>query len=80
MQLTSIFAILATAAVAVAMPAEIAPRTGSCNSNQKTVCCNGGLLDLINLNCVLSANTCSGEAYCCNAQGEINILNCVRLL
>ncbi|RCI17063.1 hypothetical protein L249_1792 [Ophiocordyceps polyrhachis-furcata BCC 54312] len=87
--------VLALAAVAIAAPADIEPRTGgsTCSApNEKPVCCNtsgsSGLLTSLLNPCavqVLGSN-CQAKAYCCKTDAStgglvnVNALNCVSLI
>ncbi|KAK4120604.1 hypothetical protein N657DRAFT_648762 [Parathielavia appendiculata] len=91
MQFSNIFTVLALAMTATALPAaDVAARTdsGSCNNNQKAICCNGGLIGgiLCSVQILAIGDICSGETFCCSndvKQGgllNINLLNCAKLL
>ncbi|RYP18299.1 hypothetical protein DL765_004019 [Monosporascus sp. GIB2] len=81
MKFTTLTALLTMAVAAAAAPTEVEARTGgSCNNDQKSVCCDGIL------NCVVQviAPTCSGTAYCCETDApegalvNVELLNCVQ--
>ncbi|KAK4101161.1 hypothetical protein N658DRAFT_496453 [Parathielavia hyrcaniae] len=92
MQFSNIFTVLALAMTATALPAaDVAARHDSktCNNEQKSVCCNGGLLGgigcTVGVLSILTGDTCQGSAYCCETQAaagaivNINALNCVKV-
>ncbi|PFH57710.1 hypothetical protein XA68_14673 [Ophiocordyceps unilateralis] len=76
-------AVVALAAVAVAAPADVEPRTASrCNAvGQRQVCCGGLLGCLVQV----LGSTCSTRAYCCETGAStgglvnVNALNCLSL-
>ncbi|KAL2257141.1 hypothetical protein VTK26DRAFT_603 [Humicola hyalothermophila] len=82
MQFSTIFTALALAMTAAAAPgAEIT----SCSNDNKPVCCNSGLLGVLDCTVAALGGQCQGQSYCCEtnaAQGagiNINALNCVKI-
>ncbi|KAK4204770.1 putative hydrophobin precursor [Triangularia verruculosa] len=89
MQFSSLITILTVAMTAAALPAAdvannnvVVARTGGgggtpvneCSvTNEKPVCCTGGLLGLIDLSCLVAAvgGICSGNVKCCNVDKNV---------
>ncbi|KAL2016250.1 hypothetical protein VTK56DRAFT_4026 [Thermocarpiscus australiensis] len=93
MQLPSLFTVLAFAMTAAALPCSpddaAPPRTDqheveACDNNNQPVCCNGGLLGILDCALAIVGGSCDGQSYCCSSNafqnGVINVnLGCTKV-
>ncbi|PFH55179.1 hypothetical protein XA68_10497 [Ophiocordyceps unilateralis] len=80
MKCSAALSFVALAAAAIAAPSEATG--GTCNGNQKQVCCSGNLLACL---VQVLGTACNGQRYCCSTSAgtgalvNVQALNCVQL-
>lgn len=50
---------------------------GTCNNNQKQVCCSGLIGSLL---CIVGGDSCGGDTYCCDAGDNTAIVSYSKLV